>query len=153
MPLNSSKHSVTICVLSSQALTLSRYGWIFRLLLQLPKSLPSCRAYSYLRSFSLLPASSESGLRSRSIRQFRWTTRNVPVVPSQGQIAAWRCHICGNEFAVNDGGLCRSCGRATCDGCWEDRPAFLPTRQLQRQCKTCAANAVTRPPDAPRDPA
>jgi hypothetical protein len=35
-------------------------------------------------------------------------------MPAQPQIVAWRCHLCGNEFSVEHGGCCRSCGRATC---------------------------------------
>src|SRR3954470_7992295 len=58
---------------------------------------------------------------------------------SGAEIVAWRCHACGKSFANDPGGLCRSCGGVTCANCWGDRPAFLPTRRRQRQCKGCAA--------------
>jgi len=61
---------------------------------------------------------------------------------ANADIAPWRCHVCGNPFSTERGGLCRSCGRATCDSCWGDRPAFLSARQLPRQCKPCVAIAA-----------
>jgi hypothetical protein len=57
----------------------------------------------------------------------------------------WRCHNCGSLFSEMEGGLCRSCGRVTCDRCWGDWPAFLPTAQRPRECKECARrNSVRR---------
>ena len=62
---------------------------------------------------------------------------------ARAEIAPWHCHLCGKEFSTEDGGLCRSCNRATCEDCWGDGRSFLPTRQSQRQCKACTANSAT----------
>ena len=61
---------------------------------------------------------------------------------SSADVIAWRCHICDREFADAQGGLCRSCNRATCDICWGDQPAFLPRRQTQRVCKDCGRDTL-----------
>ena len=68
----------------------------------------------------------------------------------EAHIAGWRCHLCENEFSVERGGCCRSCGRPTCNDCWGDRSAFLPTRQMQRQCKECVAGDKEDPEVAAR---
>ena len=60
------------------------------------------------------------------------------------QIGVWRCHICTREFSDADGGVCRSCNRPTCNGCWGDRPAFLPGRQQQRECRDCVKGGQPR---------
>jgi hypothetical protein len=53
------------------------------------------------------------------------------------EIVPWSCHICHSAFSETHGGLCRSCGQATCGLCWGDRASFLPSRQTQRQCRFC----------------
>jgi hypothetical protein len=54
------------------------------------------------------------------------------------EIVPWRCHICARQFEDMQGGVCRSCSRATCNRCWADRLAFLPGRQKPPLCKGCA---------------
>jgi hypothetical protein len=34
------------------------------------------------------------------------------------EIVPWSCHICHSAFSETQGGLCRSCGQATCRLCW-----------------------------------
>ena len=62
------------------------------------------------------------------------------------EIVPWRCHVCNRTFDALGGGICRRCGRPTCNVC------FLATtmkRLIQfklpaiRTCRKCAEKKET----------
>jgi hypothetical protein len=57
------------------------------------------------------------------------------------QIVPWKCHCCEGKFDTLDGGLCKKCGRPTCNSCFgvgRFRRALLWTKPESLVCRSCA---------------
>jgi hypothetical protein len=56
-------------------------------------------------------------------------------------IILWKCHFCGRDFDAIDGGICRKCGKITCNVCFGlgklKRLGKLKMPEA-RVCRTCA---------------
>jgi hypothetical protein len=62
-------------------------------------------------------------------------------------IIPWKCHICGREFGTISGGICKECGKATCNVCFNlgklKRMSKLKMPEA-RVCRTCANKKETK---------
>jgi len=58
-----------------------------------------------------------------------------------------RCHVCDREYVGIDGGICGTCGRATCLGCFAQLADLDEIFHNGCECRSCAAD---RRPAGPR---
>jgi hypothetical protein len=58
----------------------------------------------------------------------------------QKNIVPWKCHICARQFDTMGGGICKDCGKVTCNSCFGSvklkilGKMRLPESQLCRSC-------------------
>jgi len=65
---------------------------------------------------------------------------------SSKEIIPWKCHVCGREFDTLHGGICKKCGKATCNLCFGlSKLTKLANLKMPKAqvCRTCAGKKKT----------